>query len=85
LVSELRLVSRVLDSSRPCYRYRPFSLFLLEVSDGEICFPFHDKTLNLVLAHNVSQPRNGTLNAFAFLAEMSVPLNEFNLIERVLA
>jgi hypothetical protein len=29
------------------------------------------------MAHNVSQPRNGTLNAFVFLAQMSVPLNEF--------
>jgi hypothetical protein len=29
------------------------------------------------MSHNVSQPRNGTLNAFAFLAQMSVPLNEF--------
>jgi hypothetical protein len=36
--------------------------------------PFQDESL---LAHNVSQPRNGTLNAFAFLAQMSVPLNEF--------
>ena len=34
------------------------------------------------MAHNVSQPRNGTLNAILILAQMSVPLNEFYQVER---